>query len=197
VPTADAGGGRFAEVRQAAAGLFALRGYHGTNMAEIARQLGLRAPGLYNHITSKHALLADICLTAMNQALILQTVATRDGDEVARLRKATETHVRFVVMNAAEALVADREFIHLEPGPREEVLGLRQLYESNIRSLIEAGNASGAFHVREPKLASYAIIEMGSSVAEWFRDTGDWSLDTVAREHGEYALRLAGWRGTG
>ncbi|HEY5989534.1 MAG TPA: TetR/AcrR family transcriptional regulator [Streptosporangiaceae bacterium] len=191
---ADAGGGRFNEVRQSAARLFALRGYHGTNMADIARELGLRAPGLYNHITSKQALLEDICVTAMNQALSLQRAATREGSEVARLRKAAEAHVRFVVNNAAEALVADREFIQLEPGPREEVLRLRQAYESVFRSLIEWGNASGAFDVREPKLASYAIIEMGSSVAQWFRETGDWSLDVVAKEHGEYALRLVGWR---
>lgn len=193
---ADAGGGRFAEARQAATHLFALRGYHGTSMADIADELGLRAPGLYNHITAKHALLEDICLTAMNLALRLQRQAVRDGGPAERLRRATEAHVMFVVAHAEDALVADREFIHLEPGPRGAVLRLRQAYENVFRSLIEDGTACGAFRVREPKLASYAIIEMGSSVAEWFRAGGQLSLGEIATEHGEYALRLVGWRDT-
>lgn len=161
-------------------------------MAEIARELGLRAPGLYNHIVSKHALLGEICFTTMERAIVEQREAIARGDEAERLRRAAEAHVRFVVGNRAAALVADREFVHLDPRLRREVQRLRQEYERNFRSLIEAGNARGRFRVREPKLASFAIIEMGTSVAEWFRERGPSTLDAVVKEYGEYALRLAG-----
>ncbi len=193
VGTAEGRGGRSGEVLRAAARLFAERGYHGTNMAEIARALGLGAPALYNHIASKHALLAEICLSTMGRALEVQEEAIAGADEIERLRRAAQAHVRFVVANRAEALVADREFIHLEPRLRAKVQRLRRKYEGTFRSLIAAGDASGRFHVQEPKLASFAIIEMGTSVAEWFRERGPAPLDTGVREYGDYALRLAGY----
>ncbi len=195
VGTAEATGGRSAEVLRAAARLFAERGYHGTNMAGIARELGLGAPALYNHISSKHALLAEICVSTMRRALEAQRHAIAGADEIEGLRRAAQVHVRFVVGSRAEALVADREFIHLEPTLRTKVQRLRQKYEGTFRSLIGAGNASGRFHVQQPKLASFAIIEMGTSVAEWFRERGPAALDTVVREYGDYALRLAGYVG--
>ncbi len=187
-------GGRQSEVRAAAARLFAQRGYHGTNMADIGRALHLGAPSLYNHIASKKDLLAEICSAAMRQAMLLQQAALREHGHVARLRAATAAHVRFVAANRDEALVVDREFVHLDQGPRAEILRQRHDYESAFRSVIEAGVAAGDFDVLDPKMASFAIIEMASSVAEWFRETGPWSLDAVAQEYGRYGLRLVGYR---
>lgn len=189
---ADVRGGRLGEVRQAAARLFAQKGYHGTNMGDIARELGMGAPGLYNHITSKQALLEDICTSAIEQALGLQRKALVEGDHAARLRLQTEAHVRFVVGNRAEALVLEREFIHLDGPARKRIVRLRHRYELGFRAGIEAGMRAGKFHVREPRLASFAIIEMASSVAEWFREPGSWSLDVVAAEYARYALRVVG-----
>ncbi len=187
-------GGRQAEVLAAAARLFAQRGYHGTNMTEIGRELRLGAPSLYNHIASKKDLLAAICSAAMRRAMLLQQAALRENGHVARLRAATAAHVRFVATSRDEALVVDREFVHLDTEPRADILRQRHEYESAFRSLIEAGIAAGDFDVLDPKMASFAIIEMASSVAEWFRDTGEWSLNAVAQEYGRYALRLVGYR---
>src|ERR1700732_5349649 len=47
--------------------LFAERGYHGTSMKEIGAALAVRAPSLYNHLSSKQDALVSIMDTAMNR----------------------------------------------------------------------------------------------------------------------------------
>ena len=57
--------GRAGDIRDVALTLFAERGYLGTSMRDIASELGLRAPSLYNHLDSKQELLRDIMLRTM------------------------------------------------------------------------------------------------------------------------------------
>jgi AcrR family transcriptional regulator len=54
-------------VREAALTLFAQRGYHGTALRDIANEVGIRTPSLYNHIESKQELLRGILLTTTEQ----------------------------------------------------------------------------------------------------------------------------------
>lgn len=185
-------GSRSQEVRAAAAHLFAENGYAGTNMADIADTLGLLASSLYNHISSKQEVLRSICLETMDELLTEQREATAGGDVAQRLRRMTEANVRFAGGRRDEAIVTDREFVHLDEPARLQVLALRRRYEAGVRSLIEEGCRHGVFRVRDPKLASYGIIKMGLTVAEWFRETGPTDLQTIAEEYGTYALRIAG-----
>jgi AcrR family transcriptional regulator len=181
-----------AEVLDAALSQFALHGYWGTSMADIARELGLGAPSLYNHVTSKGEMLREICMSSMAELLARQQAASSAGDAAAQLREMTEQQVRFAATKRRELIVTDRDFIHLEEPHRAEVLRLRKRYERGFREVIIAGRSSGLFHVDEPKLASYAIIEMGISVATWFRERGPLALDRVAAQYGTFALRMVG-----
>jgi AcrR family transcriptional regulator len=186
--------GRLEEVRDAALSLFALHGDRATTMVDIARELGLGAPSLYNHIASKGEILREICASTMDALLARQQDALREPDAVGRLQAMTDAHVRFAATSRREVIVADRDFIHLAEPYRAEVLGLRKRYERGFRSVIEEGRTDGSFRVEEPKLASYAIIEMGTSVAAWFREHGPLPLETVTTEYGKYALRMVGFR---
>ncbi len=61
--------------------LFASRGYEATSVREIARQVGIREPGLYNYFSGKQALYSavlDRALTPMAEAMS-QHMAAEDG----------------------------------------------------------------------------------------------------------------------
>jgi AcrR family transcriptional regulator len=187
-------GGRLEEVRDAALTLFAREGYAATNMTDIARELQLGAPSLYNHIASKGEVLRDLCAQAMAQLLERQQAALHQPDPVSRLRVMTEGHVAFSATHPREIVVTAREFIHLDGPARQEILELRQTYERGFRNVIVEGRDAGLFDVDHPKLASYAIIEMGLSVAEWYRDGGALSVEAVAHEYGRFGLRVVRYR---
>ncbi|MGH3649335.1 MAG: TetR/AcrR family transcriptional regulator, partial [Acidimicrobiia bacterium] len=48
------------DVVRAAGRLFAQRGYHGTSMRDLGRELGLLGSSLYSHVASKQDLLVEV-----------------------------------------------------------------------------------------------------------------------------------------
>lgn len=128
----------------------------------------------------------------MDELLAQQRAVAAGGDVVQRLRDVAEVNVRFAGSRRDDAIVTDREFVHLEEPARLQVLALRRRHEAGFRALIEEGCRLGVFRVRDPMLESYGIIKMGITVAEWYRETGPIDLQTIAEEYGTYALRIAG-----
>jgi len=195
------GGGtsaRSRDVREAALTLFAERGYHGTTMNDIARTLGVRAPSLYNHIGSKQELLQGIIFETMEGVIADfedATVGVEDTTE--RLRHATEVYVLRHARYRREALVVNREVSALGEQAGSRTRDKQAEHARLFRSLIEEGRASGQFHVESSTLATFAILEMAVAVARWFRDEGPMTAAEVARQYGEFAVRMVGSTGSG
>jgi AcrR family transcriptional regulator len=185
--------GRLLDVREAALDLFAERGYRGTTMNDIADAVGIRAPSLYNHVGSKHDLLAEVMLGTMDRLIADHRAAVSTTRDVAeQLRRATEAHVRYHARHRREAFVGNREIPSLEPETRAGVLERRDAYEGLFRGLIERGRAQARFDVGSARLASYAILEMGIGISAWFRADGPLTEDEVVSSYGDFALRLVG-----
>ena len=64
------------------------------------------------------------------------------------------------------------------------------------RGLITDGVAAGRLSVASPRLASYAILDLGMGVANWYRADGEHSENEVAWQHTEFALRMVAARDT-
>lgn len=184
---------RTAQIRDAALDLFVRHGYEAATMADIAEVVGIRAPSLYKHVSSKQELLGAIVSGTMDELLAAHHSAVGGvEDPVERLRRAVDAHVRYHARHRREAFVGNRELRGLTEPHRSVVLGRRAEYEGCFRSLIDDGVARGAFRVTDPRLASYAILDLGMGVAVWFRnDTGP-TENEVAWQHTEFALRLLG-----
>ncbi|MFE2938040.1 TetR/AcrR family transcriptional regulator [Streptomyces sp. NPDC059255] len=196
---AESGGGPPADRRtaigQAALRLFAAQGYRATTMVEIGAAVGVRGPSLYKHVASKYELLAEIMTGTMERLIADHTAAVAGADSAREaLRRAVEAHIRYHARHRLEAFVGNREIGSLEPPDQERLLGRRSDYERGFRELIERGAAEGAFEVRSARIASYSILDMGIGVAGWFREDGEFSVDDLAYQYGDIALRIAGAR---
>ena len=66
-----------------------------------------------------------------------------------------------------------------------------------LRRLIETGVRDGVFVVESPRLAAYAILDMGAGVAGWFRPGDAVRQDELAIRYADFALRLVGARRAG
>jgi AcrR family transcriptional regulator len=76
-----------ARILDVAEGFFATQGYDGTSLRQIAEEVGIKEPGLYNHFAGKQALYESVLYRALNpmtQALSLQL------ENASRLRDYTD-----------------------------------------------------------------------------------------------------------
>ncbi|MEV4970280.1 TetR/AcrR family transcriptional regulator [Streptomyces scopuliridis] len=190
-PAAD----RRSAIRQAALRLFAVRGYGATTMTDIGAAVGIRGPSLYKHVASKHELLAEIMMGTMERLIADNTAAVAGADGVGeRLRRSVEAHIRYHARHRLEAFVGNREIASLVQPEQDRLLQRRSVYERRFRELIERGAAEGAFHVQSARIASYSILDMGIGVASWFHEDGEYSVDQLAYQYGDIALRIVGAR---
>jgi AcrR family transcriptional regulator len=180
-----------AAIRAAALELFAAHGYRSTTMADIGAALGIRGPSLYKHVQSKQDLLAEIMMDTMTTLIADQRTARRAGGDVAvQVRRMVEAHVRFHATHREQAFVGNREIGNLQQPHRDKVLRLRRRYEQGLRQAIAEGIRCGAFTVEHPRLASYAVLDMGIGVATWFRADGPHSADQVAYAYADFAIAM-------
>ena len=176
--------------------LFAARGYRGTAMKDIAETLGVRASSLYNHVASKQDILFAIMDKAMDRALTAQEQALAGvADVPGQLRAATESLVLDFLRNPAEVTVCNTEVRSLEPVNRTAIVAKRDRYAGRVRAIIAQGCQNGEFRTRSPQLAAFAVLEMGNGAKSWFRPSGRYPDTYVAREYGEFALRVVGCTG--
>lgn len=186
------------QIRATAITLFAERGYRGTSMKDIAGALDIRAPSLYNHLSSKQDLLREVTIGTMVELQHeLDCALLSTDDVVEQVRRGAEAHVLHHALHPREVQLGNREIASLEEPARTELLTRRREYARAWQRLIERGNACGCFHARSPKLAAFSILEMGIGVATWFKPDGPMSAEQISAHFGEMALRLVGFTAEG
>jgi AcrR family transcriptional regulator len=179
-------------IRDAATTLFDLRGYHGTRMKDIGEHLGIQAPSLYNHVTSKQALLHDIMFSYMSGILREHELAIESTPSVVeKLRRAMEAHVRYCSRHPRETRIGGREVPSLSEPARDELLAMRKKYASDWKDLLDQGVAEGEFVVARTQLAANALLQMGVGVALWLRQL-PLSESELVYTLAEMALRSVG-----
>ena len=180
-------------IRDVALTLFAERGYRGTSMKDIAQALNVSAPSLYNHLGSKHELLAEVMLATMNTLIaehreaVLGAVSPAD-----QLDRATAAHVRYHARNPREVAIGNRDIPSLEEPTHGALIELRRVYAHAWEELIREGVRAGEFDTPSPRLATYAILEMGIGISMWFRPDGPMTEGEVVDHYCEIARRVAG-----
>lgn len=116
------GVGRRELLLEAAADLFAARGYHEVGIDDIGAAAGITGPGVYRHFSSKQALLESLCERTMDRMLDL---AHRSPD----LEVLVDLHVSLVVQERALIGVWVREQRALQDEVRRSLRARMREYE--------------------------------------------------------------------
>jgi AcrR family transcriptional regulator len=187
-------------ITQAAFDLFARQGFNITTVRDIMHACGLTQGALYNHFASKDQLLATIIIQTQSELEheLEVAVAAAGEDPVEQFYAYVRCYALRHTRNRTEALVANREFVWLEPTKRNEVRISRRRVRDILIGILRRGLKAKAFTLpqydgkEDAQIVAMAILNTCTYVSQWFTPGGAWSDETIADYHAVMSLRLVG-----
>lgn len=174
-----------APITRAALGCFAVNGYHGTTIRQVATAAELSVPGVYHHFGSKHAILDDLCEVAMRELISAseRAIAGAGEDVLDRFDALVECLVEFHADFADVAFVTFSEIRSLQGEARERHLAARRREQELITGLVEEGVTNGDFGTQDPRHVARAISSICIGVSQWYRSGGGLSPAELTDAH--------------
>jgi AcrR family transcriptional regulator len=153
---------RRAEILEAAADLFAARGFHGVSIEDIGAAVGVSGPALYRHFSGKEALLTEMLLDISErlreQGSRLATTADPDTAEAA-LDALLSGHIAFALTHPALIRVHERELDNVPEQARRAIRRLQRLYvEEWVTVLSELHPACPPARLRAATHAVFGLL---------------------------------------
>lgn len=173
---------RAAEIIDAAARVFAERGYHGASTQDIADVLGIRQASLYYYFPSKEVALEQVCMLGVEGFVErANAVAAADAPAAARIRGLIASHLAPLGDRRDYVQVFLRERGHLPDDSRRRVGRLSRRLERIIESVFSAGIEAGEFRADlDPRIATLALLGMCNAVPAWLQVEPSATVERVA-----------------
>jgi TetR/AcrR family transcriptional regulator, cholesterol catabolism regulator len=175
----EAGEDRRAAIIATAARLFQERGYSGTTVRDLAREVGITSGSIFHHFGSKEEVLLSVVEKGLVEATTRMSGADA-GEPRARLQDMIHAHLSALLEGAPETLsVLFHERRALSEDARTRLIEMRDAYE---------GLWDAALAALGPPYddASYRrlnrLLLMGSMnwCAQWYRADGEFGVDDVS-----------------
>ena len=171
------------EIVKVAATLFRKRGYSAITMRDIASEMDIKAASLYNHISGKQEILADIILevaqeftTGMNQ------VISKQSSTLKKLENLIELHID-ITLNHSEALASlNNDWMHLEGDNLNAFIKMRDEYEDNFRELIKTGIEVNEIRSAHPEVILFSILSTLRTLHLWYEKRGKLDVNVLKKD---------------
>jgi TetR/AcrR family transcriptional regulator, cholesterol catabolism regulator len=162
---------RAPQIIEAAARVFAERGFHGATTQDIADVLGIKQASLYYYFSSKEAALELVCLKGVEGFFeAAKAIAVRPENAQQRLALLINSHLSPLVDRADFVKVFLNERQHLPTESRRRIgrwsRGLERIFEEVIKDGVDRGEFRADLDTR---LAALAILGMCNAVSSWQR----------------------------
>jgi TetR/AcrR family transcriptional regulator, cholesterol catabolism regulator len=170
------------QINEIAQNLFRTKGYAATSMRDLAKEVGIEPASLYSHVKSKEKLLQNICFRIADEFFdALQNVLEEDVSTEEKLSAAIDAHVGVILNNLDATTVFFHEWKHLSEPSLSEFKTLRNKYEKQFRSIIEAGIESGEFDEVDTHVSIKLLFAMMNTIHEWYNPKGKLKQKDIVR----------------
>jgi AcrR family transcriptional regulator len=156
-------------VLDAAARLFAERGYHGTSIRDIAAAAGMTPAAIYSHFASKSGLLVAVYEAGVGRIAAALDAALEKRARAGRLEAACAAHLETLLEGGDYAQVVLRVWPKDVPEAAPRLTRLRDDYEARFRRLVPDK------HLR------LLLLGAMNAAPGWYRKGGD-SPREIARQ---------------
>lgn len=161
-------------------------------MQDIADDLGIQPPSLYNYVKSKRKILDMVCLGTINgghAALLSGTQVS--ADVTVQVRRGVEEQVRFRLTNPYGIAVLTRETFNLSLDVRTKVIAIRDEQRQVWFELVSRGVEEGVFDSPNIRMSCLILQDMcGWLQVGHFHDATDVTHSQLSYWYGELAIRM-------
>ena len=174
----------------AAASVFAERGYHGASTQAIADVLGMRQASLYYYFASKEAALELVCEKGVDGFVeTAEKIAARRDAPLARLRALITSHLAPNETKRDYVKVFINERRYLPDASRRRIGRKGRRIERCFEDVIRAGIGDGSIRAdTDVRLTMLAVLGMCNSVINWRAADQSEDLGRAATELGKLVI---------
>jgi AcrR family transcriptional regulator len=178
-PRAPRADNRLPALLDAAARLFAERGYAATSMRDIAQAASMLPGSLYYHFAAKEDLLAAVYEAGVHEIVAaVRAAIAHETEPWARLEAACVAHLESVLKRADTAQLLIRVLPEHVPAAAARLKRLRAEYETVFRELVEALPLAPDSDRRTLRLMLLGALNW---TRFWYREGGGETPRTIAR----------------
>jgi len=180
---------RAPEIIEAAARVFAQRGFHGATTQDIADVLGIRQASLYYYFPSKEGALELVCLQGVAGYFeVAKAIVSGPGTAADKLVRLIKSHLAPLADRSDFVRVFLNERQHLPTESRRRVGKWSRGLERVFEDVLKEGLRSGEFRPDlDTRLAVLGILGMVNTVANWYRKE-EVPVERISAEFGRLVL---------
>lgn len=171
------------EIIQIAASLFKEKGYSAVSMRDIAQAMDMKAASLYNHITGKQEILSTLIIEVASaftsgMSQIISTKVT----PLQKIEKVIEMHIDITVNYSENIATLNNDWMHLKGNDLKRVVQMREDYEENFRSIINAGISEGSIKPQHPEVILFSILSTLRTLYLWNEKRGKMEVNILKKD---------------
>jgi AcrR family transcriptional regulator len=178
------------EIRRTAKKLFKERGYAATSMRDLAREVGIEAASLYNHLSSKEELLHEMCFDIAEQFFLAFQAAVKDEKSPSKkLKSAIKAHIGVIASNLDASTVFFHEWVFLKNPDLTKFKKFRFEYEQGFRDLVQAGIKEKDFKEVNAKMAVFTILSALNATYDLYRSNEKMTSEEITESISNLLLK--------
>jgi AcrR family transcriptional regulator len=153
---------------RAAAACFNQKGYSGTSLKDVARQLGLTDAALYYYVKNKEELVYQCYLRAAELGRdAMKSARESGGDGFAQAENYIRNHVATIVGESGPVAIMS-EIPSLKPTHRNDILAISRRHSLAFEELLTKGIADGSIAPCDVRMTGNAIMGAINWIPKWF-----------------------------
>lgn len=189
--------GRFA-VLEAAATVFARRGFKASTIDDIAEELGSSKGRIYHYYRAKGDIFVDLLVFAMEDLLaqVEPIVTDEKMNPTQRLHGAAKMHAKVMLRESARSRVAiqgTETWLMADAAAKQRAalayfVSLRDDYEQHFAKIIGEAIAEGTFRTVNPRLATKSVFGVLNWINLWYRPREFDDIEALSDEFASFCV---------
>lgn len=173
-----------------AAKLFAMKGFEGASISDIASATGVSKPALYHHFADKDEIYTEIVVSVLvDMVAHARQQVSFVRSPVDKLRCFMVAHATYFEQHRFAFIAVQLGFRGLRGSPgRDVAVEHRDAYEALLRGILRDAAEAGTLSVPDPASTGRLILSVLNWMARWHQADGARAASEIAAEYADVLL---------